>query len=333
VSKAYYHEMPWSNWESLGGHVGDGIQAVSTGPGCLDVIVPSRSGGHGPLHKSFRNNGWSGFTEIDSSIGMAPTAVARPNGRIDVFNTRYNTGPESEEWNPGLYHNWYDGDWHGWQNIDASAPWYPVVVSSAPDRIDVFDGWPGPGPVRHKTLDADGWHPWQSIGGSGIAVKAVSSAPGRIDVFAGAAYGAALYHNSYDNGWGNWENLGITTLGSLDAVSASAGTLDVFISMPDNAVHHRHFDGAWGPWESLGGVIKGGPVALSSAPGQLDVFVAGIDDALYYNSFVTSWSGWQLLGGVVQNIAAVSWGVGRIDVFTSKWTAADNYLRHISFQA
>jgi hypothetical protein len=325
-------EMPWSNWESLGGYVGDGISAVSTGPGCIDVVVPSRSGSHGTLHKSFRNGGWSGFTELPSTVSNTPTAVARSNERVDIFETRNGTGPAEEEWNPGLYHNWYDGTWRGWQNIDVSAPWWPVVVSSAPDRVDVFDGWPGPGPVRQKTLDPDGWHPWHDIGGSGIAVTAVSCGPGRIDLFSVEASGVALYHNSFDNGWGGWENLG-SPVRSIDAVSASPDTVDVIISRADTAVYRRHFDGTWGAWESLGGLIKGGPVAVSSAPGQLDVFVVGLDDALYYNSFVTAWSGWQLLGGVVQNIAAVSWGVGRIDVFSSKWSPADNYLRHLTFQA
>src|SRR5262245_26766245 len=149
--------MAWSNWESLGGFIGDSTVAVSAEPGRIDLIAPSRDGAHGTQHKWFDNGHWSGWTEMGPPVSTPTTAVARPGGRIDIFNQRLvaSSDPQPELWNPGLYHNWRDGSWRGWENIDATPTWGPVVTSSGPDRIDLFDGWPG-GPVRHKRFDTDG---------------------------------------------------------------------------------------------------------------------------------------------------------------------------------
>jgi hypothetical protein len=87
----------------------------------------------------------------------------------------------------------------------------------------------------------------------------------------------------------NWEDLGggqhgfIPLFGSPAAVSWGAGRLDIFAMGVDGRMYHKFFDGTWGPggidsWEGIGG-----------GPG---------------------------MGLWITEPAAVSWGPGRLDIFT-----------------
>src|SRR5262249_44248843 len=101
----------------------------------------------------------------------------------------------------------------------------------------------------------------------------------------------------------------------------------------------------------LGADLMGSPGAAISSwgPSRLDVWVTGGDGTVWHRACDTgpcksagSWSGWEngIGGAIASKPAAISWGVGRIDVFGLDssgsvrhiafdglgWTAWDNYL-------
>lgn len=102
---------------------------------------------------------------------------------------------------------------------------------------------------------------------------------------------------------------------NVSAIRAGTGDLHVFIRGSSGALEWRSPSGSW---TSLGGVIVGTPAAVSWSGGsRVDVFVRGTDQKLYTQTLANgSWSGFASLGGsFTDNVAAVSWGPGRIDLF------------------
>jgi Repeat of unknown function (DUF346) len=194
----------------------------------------------------------------------------------------------------------------------------PAVVSRGRDRLDVF--------VRGaddrlwvRSNKGQGWSAWHRDS-SGLVVN---SAPA-----------AAT--------WGRY----LQTTGGVDTFT---GPVDVFARGPNNELLHTWWSTTWsGQHESLGhpptGPLTEAPAVASWGPGRLDVFVRGSDNRLWQKSceIPTSgqnevcdgndWSGWQsppIGGGALGSApAAVSWGLGRIDVFTR---GTDSGLYHVSF--
>ena len=161
-----------------------------------------------------------------------------------------------------------------------------------------------------------------------------------------------LLTRRYDGNSQGWSPVWETVPGGLTLTSAPAavwrqGQIDVFARGPDNALWHTwRENGTWvGRWESLGGVLTSAPTVASWAPGRLDVFVRGSDNRLHQRSCDiklsgnsvcdgNDWSGWQappVGGGDLGSApAAVSWGKGRIDVFTR---GTDSQVYHVTFTA
>jgi hypothetical protein len=110
--------------------------------------------------------------------------------------------------------------------------------------------------------------------------------------------------------------------------------------------------------EDLGADLTGVPGAAISSwgPNRLDVWVTGLDQTIWHRACGTApckspdlWSGWEnAIGGtIVSRPAAVSWGLGRIDVFGldsngsvmhtayddgSGWSGWDTYLAGAGFK-
>ena len=78
---------------------------------------------------------------------------------------------------------------------------------------------------------------WELLGGALTSDPAVCSwAAGRLDVFARATDNA-LWHLSYDGGWGMWEQLGTNQISSDPAsVAWGPNRIDVFVRGTDNAL-------------------------------------------------------------------------------------------------
>lgn len=232
-----------------------------------------------------------------------------------------NGGGQTCHTDPGQYWNWtyYFGKCNpntasstGASGVDACT-W-------APGRIDIFTRGTA-NDLRHQWYtSADGWSPWESLGGtiSGDP-SAVSWGSGRIDVFAKGG-GNSIYWKTYvsGSGWTVWTNLGGSFVGSPDACSYGAGRLDVFVRGTDNAIWQKFYSaGVWSGWTSQGGTLNSDPSATASS-GRIDVFARGGGDAIYRKTWIsgTGWAAWSNMGGISSSGPdACSWGTGRLDVF------------------
>lgn len=139
-----------------------------------------------------------------------------------------------------------------------------------------------------------------------------------------------------------WESLG-GQADDVSAVSWGAGRLDLFYNDDDNdAVGHKWFDGAWTPsmtdWESLGGQAGSNIAAVSWAAERLDLFNSAFF-IVYHKSFDWAWEpaidGWALIRGefMANDASAVSWGAGRLDVFSRRGPSNPLLVYHKYFDA
>lgn len=177
------------------------------------------------------------------------------------------------------------------------------------------------------------------FGGSGPGVS--SWGPSRLDVFVRGADNR-LYHKYYDGSWHPWEGPPVipqppvAMMSDPAAVSWGSGRIDILVRGFDSAVYHLFYDNGWGAWESLGGVTTSGPGVSSWGNGRLDVFAKGTDSRLYHAFYNGSgWSGWESSPTIPQSPstmnsdpAAVSWGLGRIDVFVR---GTDSAMWHLYY--
>ncbi|MDT0344532.1 hypothetical protein [Streptomyces litchfieldiae] len=239
-------------------------------------------------------------------------------GRLDVFAR----GADS-----GLWHQWHDNGWSGWQPLGGVLSSAPAAATSGPGRLHVFARGADSG-LWHQGFDGTAWSGWESLGGAlTSAPAAASSGSGRLHVFA-RGLDSALWHRSFDGtAWSGWESLGGALTSAPAVASWGPGRLDVFAAGLDSALWHRSFDGAsWSGWEGLGGALTSAPAVASWGLGRLDVFAAGLDSALWHRTFEGGWGGWESLGGLLTSgPAAASWGRDRIDVFA---TGTDSALWH-----
>src|SRR5260370_318361 len=84
----------------------------------------------------------------------------------------------------------------------------------------------------------------------------------------------------------------------------------------------------WHPWQSLDSGLQGPPSAVSWGHKRLDVFAVGFHKGGPYNQVWHGWSDGQAWGPGEwfdpkaaldqQGLTAVSWGPGRLDIFTMK---------------
>lgn len=192
----------------------------------------------------------------------------------------------------------------------------PAVASRGRDRLDVFVRGADDG-LWARSNNGQGWSGWERDP-SGLVL---TSAP------AAATWGKYLQTN-----------------GGVDTFT---GPVDVFARGADNALWHTWRGNAWsGQRESLGhppsGPLTSAPTVASWGEGRLDVFVRGSDNRLWQRTCDipisagvcdgNDWSPWQappVGGGALGSApAAVSWGSGRIDVFTR---GTDSTPYHVSF--
>jgi hypothetical protein len=129
----------------------------------------------------------------------------------------------------------------------------------------------------------------------------------------------ALFQNTYSGSWSGWQNLG-GVLAGTPAITYRSGRYDVFGIGSDGAVYQRYWsNGTWSTWYDLGGgPFTGGVTAVyASDTGQYHVLaVSKNTGAVYRKVFANgAWSTWQNLGGVVTGTPAITYHVGRFDVF------------------
>lgn len=277
---AYTTPAGWSGWVNRGGVLTSGPDASSWGTGRLDVFV---RGTDMRLHqRTFSGGAWGPWSQrfgTQGNLASAPTAASWGTNRIDVF---------ARSTHDSLLHAWFDGTWHGWEDLGGDFQGDPDVTSWAPGRLDVVVRGKTSNELWHKYFNGTSWSGWASQGGFITSSPTVASwGSGRLDVFARGADNA-LWHKWFaNNGWSGWEKLGGHVSGDgPDASSRGLNRLDVFIRGGDDRLYQKWWDReGWSNWERLDDGMTAGPGTVSWGPGRVDVFSARGDNALWQKSF------------------------------------------------
>jgi hypothetical protein len=232
---------------------------------------------------------------------------------------------------------------------------YPTAISWGSPHMEVFvlsNTQPNHVYSKYRGLNTSGtdWKPADSslelVGGDLLpldSVAAISRYPGNVDIFVLGADNA-VYHKYHTNTttWSGgdvdiWEPRGGYLVTAPSAVSWNKNRLDIFAIGGDSSLWHQWWEPnlGWRTWNRLGGNwTHFVPTVVSWGENHFGVFVVSPDTKeLYQISWNGTWqpsSGFENLGGYcTSRPTAVSWTLGRIDVFVR---GGDAGLWHLSYQ-
>jgi len=302
----------WSSgWENLGGYLTTDMGVVASGSGRLNIFARATDGS---LAVTWFNNGWGGWGSLGGLVGegTSVTGASRQDDVVDVFvfgSDRSTVFDRSFDY--------WNGGWGDFRVAVGLAVTNVTAVTWVPTkRLDVFDNFFG---LIYHHWSGDGGHTWSSwelvppIGGYFAteirfagAPAVVSDRPGHLMLTTKTTNGT-LVSNVYD---------------------ANSGTWGGWYPIPGN-------DGIYGGgvWIAQGWCCKvinypwnqDSDTALASwGPGRFELFINGTrltDGALVLlHTWADNgqWSGkWEVLGSglLVGSPTAISWGLGRTDVF------------------
>ncbi|MCX8131107.1 MAG: GH-E family nuclease [Clostridia bacterium] len=128
-----YQNNAWGAWTSLGGVISSKPNAVSWGEGRVDVFA--RGTDNAMWHMCYDGAAWGtwkglGTVDEDGGIDSEAAAVSLGSGKLNVFARGKNY----------MYHQYYDGSWHGWETFGGKAKTNLCAVSNGAGRIGVFAG-------------------------------------------------------------------------------------------------------------------------------------------------------------------------------------------------
>jgi hypothetical protein len=241
-------------------------------------------------------------------------------GRLDLFAVATDGA---------IWHLSFDGSWHSWSAL--SAPGTADTGISASMRgtsaIDLFYRDAASQRLGHLYLEGDSDWQRELVGASPIskvAPSAVSSSDARIDVFTQGA-GFTLSHIWRDDTWAaDWVTESeVSGVGSAPTVTSSgANRFDVFWAQVGSShLGHWWFGGTshFFDWHT-GDALSSAPAAASRASSLLDVlFLSQAQPSTLIRCYYAA--GWasasyELPGAAAgTEIASVSWGPGRLDLF------------------
>ncbi len=260
------------------------------------------------------------WLNLGGEIAGSPTAASWGSGRLDIF-ARGLGSPDR------IHQRWFDGAWHPWSNLGAPSVGLggsPNAVGRAVGKLDVFVRGSDTALWR-RTYD-NAWGPWVSEGGSIAGRPGVASwAANRWDVL--VVGGGSLHHKWYDGSshpFQNWGHPTETTLhGDVSAVSWGANRLDALVRGTNLRLFHFAYDGGTITWTSVPhppATLDGAPTLVKTGVGQLEAFALAAAGRLYMSSYRNgAWSAWSYKGNLqADKVGAVSWGPGRIDVFSRR---------------
>lgn len=201
--------------------------------------------------------------------GTAAPGVWGQSGRLDVFVQ----GTDN-----ALYHEWWDGTWHGYEYLGGSLQMPPTAVSWGANRLDVFvDSTDNA--IYHRAYTGQ-WQAWEQLVNNlnPYSPPAASAGPpgavwgpyGRLDVYV-RGNPSDIYHVSQSNnaGWSGLETIGTGMFApkwtaapvATAGIWNGTGRLDLFDRWSDYALYHTDntvtsgVQGQWIQWEKLGGII------------------------------------------------------------------------------
>jgi hypothetical protein len=306
----------WAPWGSLGFGTGDSEPAVVDRPnGNVDVFAVSQSSTSGSTswveHTwwSAASSSWNSVEALGAPCGVgnqasAPGAIARQNGRIDVF---VSCPTNSTQFARAVRHRWWTGSaWANWETLAAPPGSGAVSAPSATQRVNgVLDVVVVSGDdVYHMWYPATGgsWSAWGALDNPSqisfafynrpsIVGRSLSPGSGasRLDVFATDG-SSEVWHKwwtgaSWSTGWESMTN--IECHSGTGAASRSGGYLDLFCTdQVSGVVKHRYWnDSTWSSWEPLGAPpagASGAPAAAVRPSGVLDLVVGDPNGAIFH---------------------------------------------------
>jgi len=214
---------------------------------------------------------------------------------------------------------------------------FPTAVAPNPTTVNVLAVGPDQSAhekVQNSTVQASS-STWFDLGSKGIipgVVAAVSRKANDIDVFA-RGFDGAMYRKNKNSSmkWTpagmEWERIPGVLTTAPEVVSWEETRFDIFAIYSDAALWQRTWDTSigWHNWSIIGGhwSFDAMPTVLSWSKGRVDVFMMHPDTNELYHRFIdpnaTNWQpfyGFQNLGGhLAGRPSAVSWDVGRMDIF------------------
>jgi hypothetical protein len=214
----------------------------------------------------------------------------------------------------------------------------PPVVSWGPNRIDFFQIGRD-GHLWHTSFNGVAWQTaWDDRGGPEAGtlpglLSVVSWGPNRLDIFMGGGDYRHLWHTAWNGShWQPWDDQGtpntVYSFGVLSAVSWGPNRLDVFTVGDNGHLWQLTWNGSsWVPWTDRGAPAGASLIftsAVSWGPNRIDVFAtsgASGSGTVWHTAWNgSSWQGWDSRGAPPNSAiglpVALSWGPGRLDVFT-----------------
>jgi hypothetical protein len=208
----------------LGAYLADSPSVASMGATDLDVF--GRTDSNRVAHWKWRGAGWGSAEDLGGSIGGKVAAVSRKPGVVDVFvrdawtgqlctkslsrTTSYRFDRSGWSWTASTREDWTPSIDGYTCFADTVIGGSPTVVSSSPDRIDVFARDPH-GSLIHKTWNG-AWQPALPGVLAGIPIQgdvaAVARTSGAIDIAALGLDGQVLH-----NAWSGSTWRGVTSFG------------------------------------------------------------------------------------------------------------------------
>jgi Domain of unknown function (DUF1906) len=270
----------------LGGHLIGQPAAVAPVPGALDVFF---EGTDHKLWEVSRKPGrpWSAPRQLSrmSTIGSPPSAVAQPNGVVDVF---WKGSADN-----GLWHGQFSPGkgWRGPQGLGGSLVSQPSPVESAPGTVQVF--WKGKDLALWHVIRRPG-RTWTraarlGMGPLGGAPHATANRGGAIGVFWHGAGNGDLWGTTFSPGhrWAGPLRLGGPVRSTPFPLMSPSGAVHVLWRGPGRKLW-LVTRGPGGHWQrpSLAGVsrVSAGPAAAIGPGGKIAVFWRGSGRHLWFTA-------------------------------------------------
>ena len=250
-TKSYDSGFGW--WPSLSDWVCfsdtlivDAPSAVTTQSDRLHVFGRGANGR--VLEKSWAGaSGWAPVADLGGNTASPIAAVSRVPGLWDIFIRDAGTGQICTKARDSTRYYPSQTDWAcmGSGSVIVTAP---TVVSSGPNRLDVF-GVTSAGSVIHMFWRGASWQGPVSLGvGPAVGpVAAVSRTANQVDIYVvgidGGIYTKAHNGTSWWPGQTSWFTLGGTML-DVDVVSYNSSRLDVFARGRDLSIWQLSWNGS-----------------------------------------------------------------------------------------
>jgi hypothetical protein len=276
----------WTDWEDLGARLDGAVMttpAVSfRPPNRVDVFAIGAD-------KNVHYTGWNGLTwtawqklSSTGNFNTPPASVSWDANRIDVFAT----GTDNF-----LYHAfWTPSGWNYMAKGGGNVSSAPSVISTAPNRLDVFY-LDSSGKVTQNSFDGANWDTRHTIDDTPVASPpaACFQKPDRIHVFArGRNANTLLVKTRMGNSWSGWKDLKVTLQETPAAASWGFNRVDVFAKGTDNGLKQLTGNGStWASqWKPLDPISFPAAV-VATAQNRLELFTRSAANTLLRRTFDT----------------------------------------------